>query len=577
MKELGKEVRELRERTKGKSPKKFMYAIICTALAVVVGLGAIGATSLKHSALALSDDEAFRGVWVPSVYNLAYPKKPTKDADSLKKEADAVLDKAKDLGFNAVFFQARPASDALYKSNIYPWSKYLTGTQGVAPSDGFDPLQYYIDGAHARGMELHAWVNPYRITVDAAENSKLAANSPALVYPELTVKYTNGKLYFNPGEPKARQLILDGIAEIVDNYDVDGIHLDDYFYPGKDFDDAATFAKYGESFSNIEDWRRNNNDVLIQGIHTMIQGKNKDVEFGVSPIGIWANKKTNSLGSNTNGNESYYAEYADTRKWIKEEYVDYIMPQIYWPIGDKAADYDTLSTWWSDVVKGTNVELRIGMAGYRTNDAAATSPWYGGKEIQKQFDLNRKNDLVDGYAMYAYQSIVNDANLYNVIKAENQAQIALEQGNSTQQPPAVTAVDAVVSSMKVTVDGKEVAFDAYNINGNNYFKIRDVAFALNGSQKPFEVVWSQEKQAISMYSGKQYTPVGGEMRSGLPAGSMVKAYVSSPKTYIDDKETTLTAYNIKDNNYVKLRDLGTTFGFGTDWDNDTRILTITTK
>lgn len=560
---------KMEKRSKRNHMKKILGGILCAVLVVAVGVGAIGASTYKDRALALEDNTEFRGVWVPSVLNLAYPSKPTQNANTLKKEADAVLDNAKALGFNAVFFQVRPSSDALYKSSIYPWSNYLTGTQGVAPTDGFDPLQYYIEGAHARGLELHAWVNPYRITSDAGQVNSLSVNNPAILHPELVVKYTNGKLYFNPGEPEARKMIIDGIAEIVDNYDVDGIHLDDYFYPGNDFGDADAFAKYGGDFKSIGDWRRNNNDVLIKGIHTTIKAKNKDVEFGISPIGIWANKKNNSLGSNTNGNESYYAEFADTRKWIKEEYVDYIMPQIYWPVGDKAADYDVLSTWWADVVKGTNVELRIGMGAYKTNGVDASSPWYGGAEIKRQMEMNRENPLIDGYSMYAYQSIMKDVNLYNVIKSANQTQIALEQGSPN-------TVDAVVSSMKVVIDGSEVPFNAYNIAGNNYFKLRDVAYSLKDSGKAFEVTWDQDNQAINMYRLKGYTPIGGEMAAGSTIQT-VKATESQPKTYVDGSAVKFTTYNISDNNYIKLRDLGSTFDFTTDWDNDTRTLTIKTK
>ncbi|MEG1929645.1 MAG: family 10 glycosylhydrolase [Anaerovorax sp.] len=566
----------MKKHIKGKTRKKIVVGVICATLALVVSMGAIGAGTSKDKAFALSDETEFRGVWVPAIYNLAYPSKPTQNVATLKKEADTVLDQAKDLGFNAVFFQARPASDALYQSTIYPWSSYLTGTQGVAPGEGFDPLQYYIDGAHARGLELHAWVNPYRITTDAGQINSLATNNPALLHPELVVKYTNGALYYNPGEPKARQLVIDGIAEIINNYDVDGIHLDDYFYPGADFGDEATFAKYGGTFKNIGDWRRNNNDVLIQSIHTTIQAKNKNIEFGVSPFGIWANEKNNSLGSATNGRESYYAEFADTRKWVKEAYVDYIMPQIYWSVGEKAADYTILSNWWSDVVKGTNVDLRVGMAAYKTNNAPANSPWYSGAEIKKQLDLNRANPFIDGYSMYAYQSILKDANLYRVIQKANLAQIALEEGNGATPPPVQNTADAVVSSMKVLIDGKEVPFQAYNIGGNNYFKLRDVAYSLKDTAKAFEVIWDQEKQAINMYRLKAYTPIGGEMAVSSTVQS-VKAIEMQPKTYVDGAQAKLTTYNIKDNNYIKLRDLGATFDFITDWDNDSRTLLIKTK
>ena len=367
-------------------------------------------------------EKEFRGVWVSTVWGIDYPSKATTDEETLRRDAIKILDNIEDMGFNAIFLQVRSCSDAIYKSEIYPWSKYLTGKQGVSPENNFDPLEFFIEEAHKRGIELHAWINPYRITASALDNDKLSANNPAVLNQELTVLHTDGKLYFNPGEPRARELIINGIKEILDNYDVDGIHLDDYFYPDKNFNDAKTYAEYGDNFTDVNEWRRNNNNLLIKEIYETVHSKNSDIKFGVSPAGIWANKTTSYLGSNTDGWGTYVNQFADSRYWVKQGYVDYIMPQIYWNIGYRIADYETLISWWSDVVKDTGVKLYIGQAAYRTVDAEPNSVWYGGTELKKQIDLNRTNSYIAGYCMFSYKSFLNNKGLYNTIKAANETE-----------------------------------------------------------------------------------------------------------------------------------------------------------
>lgn len=365
-------------------------------------------------------EKEFRGVWVSTVWGIDYPSKATTDEETLKRDAIEMLDNIKDLGFNAVFLQVRSCSDAIYKSDIFPWSRFLTGTQGVAPDNGFDPLEFFIQESHKRGIELHAWINPYRITATSTDNNKLSSTNPAVLNPELTVLHSDGKLYFNPGEPRARELINSGIKEILDNYDVDGIHLDDYFYPDKNFEDEDTYAKYGSDFNDINQWRVNNNNVLIKEIGETVHSKNSKVKFGVSPAGIWANKSTSYLGSDTDGWGTYVNQFADSRYWVKQGYVDYIVPQIYWNIGFRIADYETLVSWWSDVVKGTGVKLYIGQAAYRTVGVESNSLWYGGSEIKRQIDLNRNNNYVNGYCMFSYKSFLKDDKLYATLKTSNE-------------------------------------------------------------------------------------------------------------------------------------------------------------
>lgn len=352
-----------------------------------------------------SASEEMRGVWVSSVYNLDYPSSPTTDPDKLKAEADEILDNCVKWGLNAVFLQVRPSGDALYKSDLFPWSKYLTGSVGTAPQGGFDPLEYWVEAAHKRGLELHAWINPYRITrgKDTEWNS-LPSTHPAKMNPDWVVKYSDGNYYFNPGIPEVRDLVTRGAVEIVQNYDVDGLHMDDYFYPGTDFNDAATYQKYGSSFSNIADFRRDSVNQLVAQLDTAVHNIDPDIQFGISPSGIWANKSTDPRGSNTNGSEHYVSSYADSLYWIENGLVDYIIPQIYWEIGHKLADFATLADWWNDAVAGSDVHLYIGMGAYRCADNP-TGVWTTTDPLFDSLAYLENKDNVGGCVFFRYGSI----------------------------------------------------------------------------------------------------------------------------------------------------------------------------
>jgi len=283
-------------------------------------------------------------------------------------------------------------------------------------------LDFWISEAHKRGIELHAWINPYRITKKTSSEptptvKSLAANHPARLHPDWVVLHTDKNLYFNPGIPEVRKLIVDGILEIVRNYDVDGIHFDDYFYPDRTFDDSKTYAKYGREYKNIQEWRRANVNLLVSEVSKAIKKEKKNVRFGISPFGIWANKSSNSLGSDTKGLESYYDHYADSRKWVKEGMIDYIVPQIYWNIGYSIADYSKILSWWMDVAKGTNVDLYVGHAAYKAANQSPDSPWYGIAEIERQLLLNEKYPEVKGSVFYNYTALKNTPALGALIKA----------------------------------------------------------------------------------------------------------------------------------------------------------------
>lgn len=358
-----------------------------------------------------------RGVWVSSVYNLDYPSATSTNSSVLMAEADAILDQCAELGFNAVFLQVRPSSDALYRSEIFPWSRYLTGTQGTAPGNSFDPLSYWVAGAHARGLELHAWVNPYRVTRGGeSEWEQMDESNPAKQHPEWLVKYKDN-YYYDPALEEVRQLVVDGALEIAGNYEVDGVHLDDYFYPGKDFDDSASFSRYGTGYADIGDWRRNNVNLLIADLDEALHKVKPDISFGVSPSGIWDNAGYNPRGSLTNGHSAYSQDYADGLFWVQNGIVDYICPQVYWEIGFAQADFSVMLDWWHEAVRGTDVKLYIGLADYRSAECTDTeSVWYGSDEIARQLTLVDSSGKADGTVQFRYGSVAGSPALSSVVK-----------------------------------------------------------------------------------------------------------------------------------------------------------------
>ena len=298
--------------------------------------------ALTMSAQTIAPEREFRGAWIQCVNGQFQGMTPERMQHVLTSQLD-VLQKA---GINAIIFQVRAEADALYKSSYEPWSRFLTGVQGKAP--GWDPLQWMIDECHKRNMELHAWINPYR-----AKTKGTAALSPIHPYnkhPELFVKYA-GQLYFDPALPENRKYICKIVRDIVGRYDIDAIHMDDYFYPypnpGEAFPDKVSFAQYGRGYSDVGDWRRDNVNILIKEIHETVRECKPWVKFGVSPFGIYRNKKNDPNGSETNGLQNYDDLYADVLMWVNNGWVDYNIPQIYWEIGHKAADYETLIRWWA--------------------------------------------------------------------------------------------------------------------------------------------------------------------------------------------------------------------------------------
>ncbi|GGG77720.1 hypothetical protein GCM10007415_07130 [Parapedobacter pyrenivorans] len=347
-----------------------------------------------------------RGAWIATVVNIDWPSASGLGSEKQKQELIQHLDNHQRAGINAIMLQIRPAADALYAKSKEPWSRFLSGTPGKQPAPFYDPLEFAIEEAHKRGMELHAWINPYRATFDL-----ITANTTS---DHITRRKPNwffvygGKKLFNPGIPEVREYIIGVVMDVVRNYDIDGIHFDDYFYPypesGKQIPDTETFRQYPNGFKNIADWRRNNVNLLIQMVSDSVHSAKKYMKFGVSPFGIWDNKRDHPRGSASSGLSGYRQLYADALKWLEEGWVDYINPQIYFPFGNPAAPYEVLADWWSQHANGKH--LYIGHAAYRADGNGAG--WRDRSQIPNQVRYARQHAHAQGSIYYSAKHITNN-------------------------------------------------------------------------------------------------------------------------------------------------------------------------
>lgn len=348
----------------------------------------------------------FRAAWIQSV-NGQFRGMPT---EKLKQNLIGQLNSLQKAGINAIIFQVRPEADALYASRLEPWSRFLTGVQGKAPEPYWDPMQFMIDECHKRGMEFHAWINPYRTKTTL--KSELAPNHVYNIHPEWFVTYGD-QLYFDPALPESRRHICMVVSDIVSRYDVDAIHMDDYFYPypikGKDFPDDASFARFGGGFSNKADWRRSNVNVLIKKLHETIREIKPWVKFGVSPFGIYRNESSDPLGSKTKGLQNYDDLYADVLLWAREGWIDYNIPQIYWHIGHPVADYETLVKWWAKNTE--NRPLFIGQSVMNTvQNADPKNPSIN--QLPRKMALQRAYQTIGGSCQWPASAVIENAGKY---------------------------------------------------------------------------------------------------------------------------------------------------------------------
>ncbi|MEV7993871.1 family 10 glycosylhydrolase [Streptomyces sp. NPDC086077] len=350
-----------------------------------------------------------RGVWLATVGNRDWPSRTGLSAAVQRAELLAHLDAAARRRLNTVILQVRPTADALWPSPHEPWSQYLTGTQGRDP--GWDPLGTAVAEAHARGLELHAWFNPLRIATHT-DPSRLVASHPARRHPDWVVRY-GGKLYYNPGLPQVRTFVRDAMLDAVARYPVDAVHFDDYFYPypvaGQTFDDDDAYDAHGGAFPSRAAWRRDNIDRLVRDTATRIEQIRPGTRFGISPFGVWRNASTDPRGSDTRALQSYDDVYADTRKWVRENWIDYICPQLYWHMGNAAADYAKLVPWWAQVARGTKTQLYVGEALYKAGDPAQAAGWQDPAELSRHLTYARDHPEVRGHVYFAAREVAQDA------------------------------------------------------------------------------------------------------------------------------------------------------------------------
>jgi uncharacterized lipoprotein YddW (UPF0748 family) len=390
-----------------------------------------------------------RAVWITTVSNLDWPSQKGLSNIDQQMEMIQMLDNCKAQNINTIVFQVRPCGDVFYKSTIETWSMWLSGKQGIPPDPFYDPLQFIINEAHKRCMEVHAWVNPYR-ALNYDDVNLFNKNHLYFKQKELFVKYGN-KYYFNPGLQETQDYLNNIIKELVKNYDIDAIHFDDYFYPypiaGEPFPDEQTFRKNPRGFTHKSDWRRDNITQVIKQLQTTIKGIKPWVEFGVSPFGVWRHSYADPRGSATKKSLSNYDDlYADVLKWLKEGYIDYVVPQLYWEIGNRNHDYKVLLDWWANNLYGRNLYTGLYVCGF---EEYKNSVWHKPNEIIRQMNLNRNNPNVKGEMFFRvtqflknYQNLntllVKDFYQYPSLVPENQS----IKGEVSPQPKTLTIKDS---------------------------------------------------------------------------------------------------------------------------------------
>ncbi|GGK89465.1 glycoside hydrolase family 10 protein [Rufibacter glacialis] len=358
-----------------------------------------------------SPKREFRGVWIATVANIDWPSQKGLSPVTQMEEFRYILDEHQKTGINAVVVQVRPTTDALFRSTKELWSHWLTGKQGQEPNPPYDPLAFQIEEAHKRGMEFHAWFNPYRATHDTI-SANISPQHITKTKPEWFIQY-GGKYYFKPGLPEVRQYIVGVIMDVVRNYDIDAVHFDDYFYPypTKDtFPDEDDFKQYGANFQNKDDWRRYNVDEVIRVLSDSIKKEKPYVKFGISPFGIWRNKTADEpRGSDSKGGITNYDHlYADIRGWLEKGWIDYNVPQIYFHFGHPAADYGKLLDWWSK--NGFGKHLYVGHGPYKINNDRVYKQWSDPLETGRQIRLNRQTPNVHGSVYFSSKSVMANPN-----------------------------------------------------------------------------------------------------------------------------------------------------------------------
>jgi uncharacterized lipoprotein YddW (UPF0748 family) len=378
----------------------------------------------------------FRGAWIATVGNLNWPSKPGLPPDQQKAELRAIFDNAVDLKLNAILFQVRPACDALYRSDLEPWSDYLTGELGKAPSPFYDPLEFAVAEAHARGLELHAWFNPYRAGI-LPRKTPVPAKHISRMHPSLVKRY-GGVQWLDPGEDAVKEYTTRVILDVVRRYDIDGVHLDDYFYPYKEkdahgnameFPDDNSWRAYRKRGGHLDraDWRRKNVNDLVVRLHIAIHRVKPWVKFGISPFGIWRPGYPNSVS----GFDAFEGLYADSRLWLREGWVDYFSPQLYWKMNAPKQSYADLLNWWLS----ENPKNRYIWPGSTLSGLGKGPMGWTAEDIVQQFSFVRTVEQNPGHLIWNFNQVLTN---------QSGVRTALAQRLYTQPaiPPAFTWLDA---------------------------------------------------------------------------------------------------------------------------------------
>ncbi len=434
-----------------------LFVLLTTTLLLFVGC-----TESQEQSEGYDGKREWRAVWVATVNNIDWPSQPGLSADEQKKELIEYFDLFKKMNFNAVVLQVRPTADAFFISGYEPWSIYLTGDQKVAPDPLYDPLEFAIEEARKRGMELHAWLNPYRVSQDTANLKDI---SPDHIYnkrPDLFVRHGK-KLYFDPAYPETREFLVDVIKDLVKRYDLDGIHFDDYFYPNNDFDDSVSFSLHPRGYSQEDKmaWRRENVDLVIEMLRDSIKAIKPYMKYGISPYAVWRNLREDPRGSDT---KSYsYTNYdhlhADILLWMEKGWMDYILPQLYFNIGYDAADFNVLAKWWQDYSAGTPVYGGLGT--YRLSEDAKIPDWRSSDQIRQQAQILRGMPSYQGVCYFNAKNFKeNRLGINEVMESlyPNPALVPALRGFPVNRPlsPAKAFISGGAESVLVSWESKDV-------------------------------------------------------------------------------------------------------------------------
>lgn len=453
----------------------------------------------------------WRAAWVATVNNIDWPSSPGLSSQEQQAELIEYLDLFKNLNFNAIVLQIRPTADAFYLSKYEPWSIYLTGDQKIAPDPHYDPLEFAINEAHKRGMELHAWLNPYRVSQDTANLVDISPNHIYNLKPNIFVRHGK-KLYFDPAYPETREFLVKVIKELVTDYDIDGIHFDDYFYPNNDFEDSISFSLHSRGYAAKDKmaWRRENVNFVIEMLRDTIKSVKPYVKFGISPYAVWRNLREDIRGSDTKsyGYTNYDHLHADVLFWMEKGWLDYVLPQLYFNIGYEAADFNILAEWWQDYSAGTPIYGGLGT--YRLDKDAKIEAWRSAGQIKQQAMILREMPAYQGVCYFNAKNFKENRLGINEVMAElypNPALVPSLRGFPEKAPSAPTNVkmESVQGGAKIIWDNVSYSDNSvHNVKYHIIYKFAKGARPNFGNGSAIVTITGEESYMLSSFAKDEY-------------------------------------------------------------------------